>query len=124
MNVKRTLLLIALIIIVAGGALGVGLWTSSSAGNCVTHKVTITDSKVTPKTTTGKLCDTLVITNTDNVTRLMAFGDHDHHTPYDGVEERLLKRNESVRITFDKTGSFHFHDHIHDEVEGYFNVSK
>lgn len=124
MNVKRNLLLVILIAVVAAGAVGVGLWAGSPAASCVAHEVNIKEGKVTPKTTTGKLCDTLVITNRDSTTRLIAFGNHDHHTYYDGVEERLLKRNESVHITFDQTGHFHFHDHIHDQVEGFFNVSK
>jgi hypothetical protein len=125
MNFKRNILLVLLIVFVAGGGLAIGLWSSSSsAAGCVVHKVEIKNSTVTPKITNGKLCDTLLVTNTDNVTRLVAFGDHDHHIPYDGIEDRLLKKDESISVTFDKTGHFHFHDHMHDEVEGFFNVSK
>jgi len=44
--------------------------------------------------------------------------------PYDGVAERFLNKNESFTITLNATGTYHWHDHLHDEVEGYFTVSK
>jgi hypothetical protein len=124
-GVPRGVYVVVLIVVVAGGALTIGLLSSKLSGDrCAAHEVTIENDKVSPRTTTGKVCGTMTITNKDDVTRLIAFGDHDHHIPYDGIEDRLLHKGESVTLTFDAVGSFHFHDHMHDEVEGYFTVTR
>jgi hypothetical protein len=57
-------------------------------------------------------------------TREIGFGVHDKHVAYDGISERILNQDESFTITLDKTGRYHWHDHFHDEVEGYFSVTK
>lgn len=88
----------------------------------INHIVTIQNGKVSPEHTDGRLCDTLTIKNLDNVTRFMAFGQHDHHQSYDGVSKDTLNPNESFTITMDQSGEFMFHDHAHDEVEGTFTV--
>lgn len=90
----------------------------------ITHQITIQNNQVSPQITDGKLCDKLTFINDDNVTREIAFGPHEHHVPYDGIAERLLSKNRSFTITLNKAGMYHFHDHIHDEVAGYFNVYK
>lgn len=87
------------------------------------HVVTIQHDTMSPTHIDGKLCDTLQIKNLDNVSRAIAFGDHDHHVPYDGVTERVLDKNESFTITLNQTGAYHFHDHFHDEVTGTFTVT-
>ncbi len=88
------------------------------------HSIMIMNDKVEPAQTTGQLCDTLTITNMDDITREIAFGMHQKHVFYDGIEERSLKKDESFTITMNQTGTFHFHDHLHDETEGYFTVTK
>ncbi|HSX06439.1 MAG TPA: hypothetical protein VLG92_01830 [Candidatus Saccharimonadia bacterium] len=131
MNRRTSVLLGLFIVIVIGLALTVGLMGGQSAGSVckgnsspVAHKVVIKDGKVSDGHVKGKLCDTLTIINDDSVTREVAFGPHEHHVPYDGIAERLLSKNQSLTITLNQAGSFHWHDHIHDEVEGYFAVSK
>ena len=86
------------------------------------HQAVIRGDKLLPQTLTAKKCDRLTITNRDAITREIGFGEHDHHTPYDGVSERILKKGESLTITLNKTGEFHYHDHFHDEVAGSFTV--
>ena len=98
--------------------------TVSCHGKHTALKVVIKDNVVTPDKTTGKLCDTLTFTNEDPIDREIAFGPHENHIPYDGVAERLLSQSQSLTITLNQAGSFHFHDHIHDEVEGYFTVTE
>ena len=88
----------------------------------INHTVTIQNGAVSPNHIDGHLCDTLTIKNLDNVTRFMAFGQHDHHQSYDGVSKDTLGQNQSFTITMDQTGEFMFHDHAHDEVEGTFSV--
>jgi hypothetical protein len=86
------------------------------------HVVTVENSVVTPDHTVAAKCDTLTIKNLDNVDRMMAFGVHEMHTAYDGVEEHELMANQEFTVTLIQTGSFKFHDHMHDEVAGTFQV--
>lgn len=88
------------------------------------HVVLIQNDKPNPQHTNGKLCETLTITNADNEIRLMAFGPHENHQPYDGITEKVLGPNQSFTVVLNEVGTYHFHDHIHDEVTGDFTVSK
>jgi len=90
----------------------------------IAHIVTIQNETATPKHTDGKLCDTLTITNNDNRVRLMAFGEHENHQPYDGVTEQELHKGQSLTVTLNQAGTFVFHDHIGDVVQGNFTVTK
>lgn len=87
------------------------------------HLATIQHNNVTPAATIGSACDTLTIVNHDNIERLIAFGVHEAHVPYNGVAEKILKKDQSFTITLDQLGNFRFHDHIHDEVQGTFTVT-
>ncbi len=88
------------------------------------HTVAIQNDVASPKHTDGLLCDTLTITNYDSRVRLIAFGEHDNHQPYDGVEEKELAKDQSLTITLNQAGTFEFHDHIGDIVQGDFTVTK
>jgi plastocyanin len=113
----------------AYGALKLESQFQSGAANANTcqkkgasHIVTIKDSKVEPAHTDGKLCDTLTIKNTDDILRFIAFGQHDEHQPYDGVSEKTVEKGQEFTVTMNQAGSYKFHDHLHDEVEGTFSV--
>lgn len=101
---------------------------SNNSGSCTAtghlYTATIKNDQVSPQTTKAGLCDKLQILNKDNITREIAFGNHDHHVPYDGVTTRTLRQGQSFTITLNAAGSYHFHDHFHDEVGGFFNVSQ
>ena len=86
------------------------------------HIVKIRDDEITPLHTGGKLCDTLTIINEDARLRLMAFGKHDHHEPYDGVTEKVLSQGQDLTVTMNQTGTYLFHDHLNDAVAGTFTV--
>lgn len=86
--------------------------------------VTIWQNELHPAHTTAQLCDTLTITNADNTIRLMAFGAHDHHVPYDDITEQVLGRGQSLTLTLNQLGTYHYHDHLHDEIVGDFTVSE
>lgn len=88
------------------------------------HVATIQDGIVMPEHTQAKLCDTLTITNSDNTGRLMAFGVHEDHVQYDGVTEQMLHQGDSFTVTLNRSGTYTFHDHLHDEVIGDFTVVK
>lgn len=84
--------------------------------------VTIKDAQLSINDIHARRCDRLTIINADPTIRLMAFGVHDHHQPYDGVTDRALSQGESLRVVLDQTGTFTFHDHLHDNVVGTFTV--
>jgi hypothetical protein len=86
------------------------------------HFAIITNGQLDGAATQGSLCDKLTIINNDNQLRLMAFGVHDHHQSYDGITEKTLLKGQSMTIVMDQRGTFTFHDHLHDEVEGTFTV--
>lgn len=122
---------VLLIVVVVGTALVLGLRGSHSAANgCnatgtpAAHRATIKNGEVSNDRISGRLCDTLTIVNQDDISREIAFGLHDHHEPYDGVTERVLGKGESFTVTLNQVGSFRWHDHIHDEVQGFFTVTK
>ena len=87
------------------------------------HSVTIENNTISPQHTDAVLCDTLTILSKDNRIRLMAFGVHDDHQPYDGVGEKTLEKNQSFTVTLNQSGTFTFHDHLDDSVIGTFTVS-
>ncbi len=87
------------------------------------YHVVMQDEKATPQHTLAKLCDKLVITNLDPKERLVAFGPHEHHVSYDGVSERILAQGQSLTITLIQPGTFYFHDHTDDIVNGTFTVA-
>jgi plastocyanin len=88
------------------------------------HVVIIQNDKVTPERTQAARCDSLTIINRDARQREIGFGEHDHHQAYDGVSEKLLGEDQSFTVVLRQTGTYRFHDHFHDEVVGYFTVSK
>ena len=115
---------------VVAAALVVGLsGNQSAAKGCdvnaatVKHTVVVKDGEVSDDNIVAQLCDELVIVNKDSTPRNIAFGVHDRHTSYDGVSERLLGKDNELTVTLVKAGKYHWHDHLHDEVEGYFTVT-
>ena len=120
-----------LLVVVIGVSLAIGLSGNRSAANgcdpsapVVTHTVSVQGGKVSDPNIAAVLCEKLTIVNKDDETRLIAFGVHDRHTTYDGVSQRLVGQDEELTVTLNKVGTYHWHDHEHDEVEGYFTVKK
>lgn len=136
-SVKHALLVVCLamaaIAIVVGAAYGARLYlgAQSHAGpqtvQCkqvgVQLSVTITSGNPIPKDTSAKVCDRLTITNEDDRLRLIAFGSHDDHQPYDGVTEKILAQGQSLTVTLNQRGTYEFHDHLDPAVIGYFTVT-
>jgi len=89
-----------------------------------TYMTTIQSGKVSEPNIKAKLCDKIMFMNDDHVTREIAFGPHEDHVPYDGVAERFLNQGQYFTIALNKAGYYHWHDHNHDAVGGYFKVSK
>lgn len=89
-----------------------------------THVVQIQNNSVQPATVSASRCDKLQIINLDADTREIGFGAHEHHEQYDGVAEKVVRQNDSLTITLIQAGTFHFHDHFHDEAAGSFMVTR
>ena len=87
------------------------------------HTVKIHGDKLMPSHTDGTLCDTLTIINDDARLRLIAFGRHDRHEPYDGVTEKVLSQRQALTVTMNQTGTYLFHDHLDDAVAGTFTAT-
>ena len=88
------------------------------------HLVKIENNAMVPSQISAKLCDTLTITDADTADKLVAFGVRAHHVPYDGVAEKLLSTGDSLTVTLNQVGKFHFHDHLENAAQGDFTVTK
>jgi plastocyanin len=123
-----TIGIVLFMLALTGAVLLANRHSAANSGVCGTngplHQVTIQNNRVSPENTDARLCDRLQFTNEDNTIREIAFGPHEHHVPYDGVTAKVLYQHQSFTITLNKLGQYHFHDHIHDEVTGFFTVSK
>lgn len=101
---------------------------SPAAESCkqkgVNHLIIIKDGVVTPSHIIARPCDTMTVTNNDDVLRYMAFGRHDEHQAYDGITEKTIEKGQSFTVTLDEVGNYKFHDHLHDEVTGTFTVKR
>lgn len=86
------------------------------------HFVEAKDNKMWPGTIETKLCDKLTITNKDDKVRRIAFGIHDRHIAYNGVVEKVLKKDQSFTVVLNEPGEFLFHDHLQEETSAEFTV--
>lgn len=92
------------------------------SGKHPNHVVIIQNDVLSPSRTIASHCDTLTIKNSDDKLREIGFGEHDHHTGYNGIYEKILTKNESLTLVLNTTGTYLFHDHYQDSVKGTFNV--
>lgn len=86
------------------------------------HIITVENGVASPSHINAMQCDHLTILNRDDDIRLMAFGRHDAHITYNGIEQQPLIKNQSFSVTLVKPGEFLIHDHEHDEVQATFTV--
>ncbi len=86
------------------------------------HTVTIKNGLATPLHTVAQKCDTLTFINEDNVIRDIAFGTHPQHEAYAGESELTIRRGQGESITLSESGTYKFHDHLHEETAGDFTV--
>ncbi len=130
MNKKTSIMLASLVIAVLAGGLALAFTggNGSSASMCAQHTqtytVTIENSHAPLTDVHGKLCDKITFINRDKLTRAISFGPHDDHVPYDGVGEKFLNQSQSFTITLNQAGTFHWHDHEHEAISGYFTVDQ
>src|SRR4051812_48753498 len=105
MDKKGLTILVIAVVVTAGliGALALTVQTKTAGMACKTtgptHEIIIKNKTVKPGSVTGSACDKLKITNLDTETREIGFGAHEHHTPYDGVTDRVLRQGQSLTVT-------------------------
>jgi hypothetical protein len=119
------------VVIIAGAYLSAAVFqpkplgkseTSTCSGNQQTHSVEIKNNAITPSRITAKLCDTLQVTNKDEKYRLIAFGEHENHRPYNGISEKGLAKDQSFSVRLNQSGNFLFHDHFDESLRTDFTV--
>jgi cytochrome o ubiquinol oxidase operon protein cyoD len=93
-------------------------------GNGVVHMIELKNNAASPRHTEAKLCDTIIITNADNVARDIEFGVHEKHETYAGQMGQNLRPGRNMVLTLTELGTHKFHDHILDEISGDFTVSR
>ena len=129
MKRSQLVALVVVVLVVAAAVLVVGFRKNptAQADACTKtgelHQMIIEHDVVTPSRITTNRCDRLQITNLDTQTRRIGFGEHDHHQAYNGVDDVILQKGKSLKVTLTQTGEFHFHDHYHEETAGSFIVN-
>lgn len=88
------------------------------------HVVIIKNDHVEPQKLQVSLCHTMTLVNQDAKSRSISFGKHDKHVSYDGITSQVLGKDDSMRITFNQTGSYIYHDHFDEKVGGQFTVTE
>ncbi len=87
------------------------------------HKVTIINGQVNPLHTVAQKCDTLTFISEDSGSREIAFGTHPAHEAYAGETDLTIRKGLSKTITLSESGTYQFHDHLHEETAGDFTVT-
>ncbi|HYF97148.1 MAG TPA: hypothetical protein VD947_03880 [Patescibacteria group bacterium] len=86
------------------------------------HTIYIKNDNMQPENINGNLCDTLTVKNSDDKLRRMAFGVHERHHEYDGITEKILRKDQSFTVTLNQVGTYTIHDHLEEETEAEFTV--
>lgn len=85
--------------------------------------VAIENDKFLPDNIDALHCGKLTFVNRDAEQHEIAFGEHDKHIPYGDFLEETLLPNERISVKLVQTGTFKFHDHLHEEIKGVLKVS-
>ncbi|HSX44087.1 MAG TPA: cytochrome o ubiquinol oxidase subunit IV [Candidatus Saccharimonadales bacterium] len=101
-----------------------GELTGACQGQYTNHQVIIKNGQVSPVHTYANKCDTLTFINQDSEIRDIAFGSHPQHLLYAGESELTVRKGVGKTITLSDSGTYLFHDHLHEETAGEFTVSQ
>ncbi|MGE5392208.1 MAG: cupredoxin domain-containing protein [Candidatus Saccharibacteria bacterium] len=90
--------------------------SSASAGQSV---IQMTDNGFTPSTITVKQGTTVVFQNTGTAGHWPASNPHPVHTDYPGFDaKKVVQPGDSYSFTFDRIGTWGFHDHTNPSSGG------
>jgi plastocyanin len=79
--------------------------------------------KFDPSELTVHVCDTVLFLNLDDEQKWPAVGPHPTHSSYPGFDAgREMKKFDYFQFQLNRTGSYSFHDHLHESVRGKINI--
>jgi plastocyanin len=90
--------------------------SGKSGGNIV--NIEIKNFSFSPAEITIKSGDTVKWTNQDEAPHLVASDPHPTHTDLPGLESKSLAKGDSYEFTFEKTGTYGYHCHLHPSMKG------
>jgi hypothetical protein len=91
--------------------------TAACARLGTTHRLVVNNDSFSEPRLAVQHCDTVIITNQDDLTYELNFGQHDRHIFYPGFTSRPLLPGKSTTIHALRVGTFHIHDHLRDNAE-------
>lgn len=84
-----------------------------------THTILILHNTFIPNSLTVKRCDVITFDNeVKNAFYSPALGEHSHHIHYAGFTEKVIGFGEKNSFIAHSTGTFLFHDHQKNQIEG------
>lgn len=112
-----------LLLLILGFAIGtLYQYKKDKAGVCgvAQHNLTVVIQKerFKPAKIRAKRCDKLTFINKDNKMHSVVFGTHDQHIPYGDFIQEYLQPKERFSLRLSQSGTFQFHDHLHEEMTG------
>jgi hypothetical protein len=87
------------------------------------HSLTLHADDFSKNKLTMQKCDSVKITNYDNLDYRLAFGVHDRHVTYPGFQEQILRPTKSLRFEAVKAGTYLMHDHLRDQATIQFTIT-
>jgi len=96
--------------------------TGACKGRYTNHKVSFKDGRIDPLVTVATQCDTLTFSENSGTEVDLAFGTHDDHSVYAGLQGIDLRKNRTKTITLSEIGTYQFHDNKRPEAVGTFAV--
>lgn len=81
-------------------------------------KVTISATGFSPKTVTIKVGEAVTWTNSDSANHTVNSDPHPTHTIYPSLNLGPIQPGTSKSLTFDKVGTYRYHDHLNPSLTG------
>jgi cytochrome o ubiquinol oxidase operon protein cyoD len=100
-----------------------GQLTGACQGQHANLQVIIQNAQPTPEHTDAQKCDTLTFIDEDNVEREIVFGLSPQHVTYAGETQLIIRRGQAQTVNLSESGTYQFHDQLHEETAGSFSVA-
>ncbi len=94
----------------------------SESATVAQNSVTISQTGFSPATITIKIGESITWENTDTENHTVNSDNHPTHLLYSFLNLGLLKPEETKSVTFDKTGTYTYHDHLNPSLTGSITV--
>ncbi len=127
---KNKLLVVGAIVVVIGLIVGLALMVGNGINKRVDTslprvvQVTITDKGFVPANLVVPKGATVTWTNQDKADHRIASNPHPTHTDLKGLYSPILKQNDTYSFTYDKAGTFGYHDNLEPSTNGSIEVKE